>query len=405
MHHEPPMPSPIFALCLAGIVLIGPLAVHLFLPAIPAVKAEFALSDAQAQLAFTIGIFAMAFSTLIYGTLSDRYGRRPVLMSGLGLFLAGCAVASVASSFAMLLAGRILLSIGAGCGTTLVRSIARDAYGQENLAKAIAYITMFYTLGPMVSPLMGGILIDAYGWRATFVFALVFGSVITVGAWHQIHETHRGSGGRLDPVAVLRSYIDPFRNPRFAAFVLQTGFSSGVFFTVAAAFAVIMNEQLGRPASEYGMYFVCFPLGFLSGNIISSRIAGRVGIERMVLAGSILVFATVALQMSLLLSGHVSPMTLFGPGFLITLAQGIALPSAQSGAIAMVPSSIGTAAGIGVFTQMFVGAAMSQIYGAVATVSLLPLAVVSVLSASLVLICGFVPYRLMRREGIESGAR
>ena len=123
----------------------------------------------------------------------------------------------------------------------------------------------------------------------------------------------------------------------------------------------------------------------------------------MVLAGSVLVFATVAAQMTLLLSGHVSPLTLFVPGFLITLAQGIALPSAQSGAIAMVPSSIGTAAGIGVFTQMFIGAAMAQIYGVVATASIVPLALVSVASASLVLVCGLVPYRLMQREAISSG--
>lgn len=392
------MPSRLFALCLAGIVLIGPLAVHLFLPAIPAVKAEFGLTDSLAQLTFSIGIFAMAISTLVYGTLADRYGRRPVLMGGLALFLAGCAVLATANSFAALLVGRIVQGVGAGCATTLVRTIARDAYGQAQLAKAIAYITMFYTIGPMISPLMGGILIDAHGWRAAFVFAFLMGGVITFGAWSMIDETHVPSPGRFDAVAVLRSYIDPFRNPRFAAFVLQTGFSSGVFFTITAAFSVIMKEQLGRSSTEYGLYFLLFPLGFLSGNIVSSRLSGRVAIETMVLAGSVMVFVTTLVQSALLLAGFVSPLTLFGPGLVLTMAQGIALPSAQSGAIAMVPSSIGTAAGIGVFTQMFIGAAMAQLYGFVAGPSVVPLVAVSLLSAMLVLACGLVPYRLARRE-------
>ncbi|CAN0320233.1 unnamed protein product, partial [Phaeothamnion confervicola] len=267
------MPSRLFALCLAGIVLIGPLAVHLFLPVIPAVKAEFALTDATAQLTFSSGIFAMALSTLAYGTLSDRYGRRPVLLAGLGLFLAGCAIVATASTFGMLLTGRIVQAVGAGCGTALVRSIARDAYGQAQLVKAISYLTMFYTLGPMIAPMVGGLLIDAFGWRSAFVFALIFGAVISAGAGLVIYETHTGTRIPLDAVAVLRSYVDPFRNPRFASFVLQSGFSSGIFFTLTAAVSVIMKEQLGRSATEYGVWFLAFPVGFLIGNIVSSRLA------------------------------------------------------------------------------------------------------------------------------------
>jgi DHA1 family bicyclomycin/chloramphenicol resistance-like MFS transporter len=388
------MPSRLFALCLAAVVLIGPLSVHLFLPAIPAVKAEFGLSEAMAQMTFSGGILAMALSTLVYGTLADRYGRRPVLLAGLALFLAGSATVTMASSLSMLMAGRILQCIGAGCGTTLVRTIARDAYGPDNLVKAIAYLTMFYTLGPMISPMTGGFLIDAYGWRAAFVFALALGFLITFGVWAVIPETHTGPRASLDPLAVAYSYVEPFGNPRFTAFVLQTGFSSGVFFTLTAAIAVIMKEQLGRTAAEYGLYFVAFPAGFLAGNLVSSRIAGRIGIERMVLAGSLLMAGAVVLQSGLLLGGVVTPLTLFGPGFLITFAQGIALPSAQAGAISLVPSSVGTAAGLGVFVQMFVGGATAQLYGLVAGPTMGPLVTVCLVCAGVVVACGALPYRL-----------
>ena len=277
--------------------------------------------------------------------------------------------------------------------------IPRDAYGQHNLVKAISYLTMFYTLGPMIAPLMGGILIDAFGWRATFVFALAFGGVIAFGAWAVLYETHTGQRTPLEFGTIVRGYIDPFRNPRFAAFVLQTGFCSGIFFMLTSASAVIMKEQLGRSSTDYGLYFLMLPFGFLTGNVISSRVASRFGIEKMVLAGSCLMVTAVVVQAMLLLGGVVTPLSLFGPMFFMTLAQGISLASAQVGAISMMPGSVGTAAGIGVFVQMFVGALMAQIYGLVAGPGVTPLVALSLICAVCVMVAGALPYRLARRVG------
>src|ERR1700688_2824829 len=119
-------PGPLFALALASISLMRPLAVHLFMPVIPAVKAALGLTDAYAYLTFSIALFGMAFATLFYGSLSDRYGRRPVLLSGLVLFLAGSALSAAAQTPAMLVAGRLVQAVGAGCGLALTRAIARD---------------------------------------------------------------------------------------------------------------------------------------------------------------------------------------------------------------------------------------------------------------------------------------
>src|SRR5579864_1330551 len=137
-------PGPLFAIALASISLIGPLAVHLFMPVIPAVKAALGLTDAMAQLTFSIALFGMAFATLFYGSLSDRYGRRPILLSGLALFLVGSAISALADSMLPLVIGRLVQAIGAGCGITLVRAIAQDVYGPSRLVKAIAYLTMAY---------------------------------------------------------------------------------------------------------------------------------------------------------------------------------------------------------------------------------------------------------------------
>src|SRR4051812_41809362 len=183
-------PGRTFTISLGLIALITPLAVHLFFPVIPAVKVALGLSDARAQLTFSIALFGMAFATLFYGSLSDRYGRRPVLLSGLGLFLIGSVLSAIAPTPLTLVLGRLIQAIGAGCALTLVRAIARDAYRAEQLVKAIAYLTMFGTLGPMVSPFIGGLLTDSFGWRSVFGFALLAGGVILLIAYRVLHETH-----------------------------------------------------------------------------------------------------------------------------------------------------------------------------------------------------------------------
>ncbi len=391
-------PGTAFALALGAISLIGSLAVHIFLPVIPVIKATFAMSEGLAQLSFSIALFTMAFATLAYGSLSDRHGRRPVLLSGLGLFLAGSAVAAVAPSVPVLMLGRIVQAVGAGCGVTLVRSIAKDAYGPERLVKAIAYLTMFYSLGPMISPVIGGLLLDHFGWRSVFAFALAAGAAITAGAYLVVHETRPATAASGGGSGVLRSYAALFAQPRFTAFVLQTGFSTGTFFVAASAAAVFMKEHFARPAAEFGLYFLLFPAGYFVGNLISSRRSTRDSIEGTVLAGSLLAACAVAAQAVWLLSGPMTPLAFFLPGFVITLAQGVALPSAQSGAIMSVPELAGTAAGVGVFMQLFCGAAFAQLYGLVADGTVGPLLAVMSISTALVLIVGALPFWLARRH-------
>jgi len=184
------MPSRAFTIALGLVALITPLAVHLFFPVIPAVKVALGLSDARAQFTFSVALFGMAFATLFYGSLSDRYGRRPVLLSGLALFLIGSVISAMAETANALVLGRLVQAIGAGCALTLVRAIARDAYRAEQLVKAIAYLTMFGTLGPMVSPFIGGVLTDVLGWRSVFGFALVAGGAITLTTYLVMVETH-----------------------------------------------------------------------------------------------------------------------------------------------------------------------------------------------------------------------
>jgi DHA1 family bicyclomycin/chloramphenicol resistance-like MFS transporter len=390
-------PGPLFAFALAAISLIGPLAVHLFMPVIPAVRAALGLSASLAQLTFSIALFGMAISTLFYGSLSDRYGRRPVLLSGLGLFLVGSALSAMATSVVPLVLGRLVQAIGAGSGLTLGRAIAQDVYGADRLVKAIAYLTMAYTIGPMISPMVGGILIDAFGWRSVFFFALGFGVVIMACAYIAVFESRPPLPGKRSSGNILRNYADLFRHARFTGFVLQSGFMSATFLTTASAASSLLKDMLHRPSTEFGIYFLLFPFGYLTGNFITSRIGSRVANETMVLGGSLLLLATVAVQSSALLAGYVTPWTLFVPGFFLTLSQGLSLSYAQAGAMATNLKLAGTAAGIGVFMQNFCGAAFVQLYGFLADGTAIPLTETTAITALCAITAGLVPFFMARQ--------
>jgi DHA1 family bicyclomycin/chloramphenicol resistance-like MFS transporter len=387
----------LFAPVLASISLIGPMVIHLYFPVIPVVKAALQLTDAEAQLTFSVALFCMAFATLAYGALSDRHGRRPLLLSGLSIFLFGSVMAFMAESVVTMVLARSLQAVGAACGVTLVRAIASDVYGPGRLVKAIAYLTMFYTLGPMISPLVGGLLIDTLGWRSVFGFALLVGSLILAGAFLAIPETR--AADKPAHANLLRGYFELLGQIRFSAFVLQTGFSTGTFLTIATASSGFRKELLGRPSFEFGLYFLLFPIGFLCGNFISTRMSGRVVNENMVMAGATLSFVTVCVQSAFLLSGHVNPLVLFVPGFFVTMAQGISLPFGQAAAMAVNPQLVGMAAGLGVFMQNMGGAVFSQLYGLLANGTIGPLVATTAITAVLSLTSAAIPFFMLRRSG------
>lgn len=396
-------PDARFIGALAAITLIGPLSIHMFLPVMPAVKSVFGISDALTGLTFSVSLFVMAFANLLYGSLSDRYGRRPVLLSGLFLFTLGSAVSAIAQSVSGLIAGRMIQALGAGCGVPLSRTIARDAYGTDVLVKVIAYLTMAYTLGPMISPLIGGMLLDLSGFRSVFWFAGLSGALITAAAYAVLYETRSKDEDQRSPPGFLRNYAALFSQARFVAFVLQTGFSTGTFLAMATASSFLMKEYLGRSATEFGMYFLLFPAGFFLGTLVSGRLSQRVSVENMVLAGSVLHALAVACQAASILAGYLTPLVIFVPGFFMTFGQGIALPNAQVGAIRVIPALAGTAAGIGVFCQNFFGAVFAQIYTVSADGTPLPMVAAVVSGTVLTLAAGVTPFILKHGRRSTTG--
>jgi len=390
-------PGRLFVTVLALITSLGPLSLHLYFPALPAVKEAFDIDDSLAQLTASMPLFVMAFLTLVYGTLSDRYGRRPVLLASTVLFVGGCAIAATADTIWAMLAGRLIQAAGGACGLSFARTIARDVFGTDGLVKVIAYLLMAYAIGPLVAPPIGGFLVDGFGWRSVLWFAAGVGGLIGLLSFFMLYETRPPGDAPDRSQTILSGYIRLLRDARFTALVLQSGLCSGVFFTMATGASVLMREYLDRPASEYGLYFMLFPAGYWLGNLLSSKLSGRVSIEIMVLAGSVMMALSVAGFTAATLAGHLSPPSIFLSGFLVTFAQGLALPNTQAGAIRLAGPLAGTASGIGVFCQMFGAALFTQLYGFAADGTPTPLVAVISVAAVTGLVAGTVPYVLARR--------
>jgi DHA1 family bicyclomycin/chloramphenicol resistance-like MFS transporter len=380
-----------FFIALVSITFIGPLSIHLFIPAMPEVKETFGVSTGMAQLTLSLAMLSMAFFTVAYGGLSDRFGRKRVLLSGLVLFTCGAATCMAAASMPMLLAGRILQGAGAGCGVVLARAIARDVYGQDRIAQVIAYLTAAYVLGPTVAPPIGGQLTALFGWRTLFVFASAVGLLVIVAVAIAVPETRARNAAA--PHGVFAGYRSLLRRRRFVGFMLQPGLMSGAFFTQATAASFLAAELLGANAARIGLWFFAFPIGFMSGSFISGRIGAKRSIEFMTTLGGVVGVASGAMLAGWLYFGGVSMAALFIPGIFIGLAQGIAMPYAQAGAMAVDTELAGSASGAVVFSQFFWPAALQQLTGLLADGTWVPMAAVQFTAVTGALLAGWMAVR------------
>jgi DHA1 family bicyclomycin/chloramphenicol resistance-like MFS transporter len=230
-----------------------------------------------------------------------------------------------------------------------------------------------------------------------FGFALAAGTAISLAAYLTMQETHPAGQRTGGDESAVRAYAALFARLRFNAFVLHSGFITGAFMVMATASASLMTELLHRPATEFGLYFLLFPVGFFAGNLLSSRIGNRMAGETMILLGSLLALASIAGQALAFWQDLVTPLAFFLPGTFVTMAQGIAMPYAQVGAMAEIPRYAGTAAGVGVFMQNFWAAAFAQLYGILADGTPQPMVGIALLCGALILCVGAIPYALRRR--------
>jgi DHA1 family bicyclomycin/chloramphenicol resistance-like MFS transporter len=369
----PPIAKPGFIALLIAVSAVSPLGINMYLPSMPGMARALGVTFTTMQLTLSLYLGAMALGQLIIGPLSDRFGRRPVLLLGLLIFVAGSVICLSAQSIGVLIFGRIVQAVGGCAGITLSRAIVRDLYGRNQVASMIAYVTMGMAVAPMIAPTIGGLLETLFGWRASFAFLIGFGGLALAFAYWRLRETHHNRAGGESVRKLLQGYGSLFRSRQFWGYTLVTSFVSAMFFAFLAGAPYVMIELLGRSPAEYGFYFAMVPCGYILGNFTTGRMAATMGPNRMILAGTLLSLASIAAMAALIASGLLAPIALFGPMLFIGVANGLVLPSGIAGAVSVRPDLAGAASGLSGSFQIGFGALVAPVVGAALSATVWPL--------------------------------
>jgi MFS transporter, DHA1 family, multidrug resistance protein len=360
---------------LAALTAIGPLTTDMYLPSLPDIARIFQVSAAQVQLTISSYLVGFAAGQLIYGPLSDRYGRKPVLLGANVLFFVATALCAAAPSNTLLIVARALQAVGGCGGIVLARAIVRDLYSGSRAGRELSLIASVMALAPVIAPLIGGVLHSAFGWRSSFILLAVFGIALTAAVWRSLPETMEKSG--REPTS-LTSTIRVFG--RFLAdtnFVANMGlvvFSFGGLFAWISGTSFVLQNLYGLGPIEFGVAFAIGSVGYMSGAMLAARIVGPLGLDRTMgigagalAAGGLLMAAAVALKLPTALS-LIIPMAIYLAGMGLVLGQAIA------GAMAPYKRNAGAASSLLGFTQQSGAALCGAVVGHLLGDSAWPLA-------------------------------
>ena len=400
--HAPPAGPPLAAAALDHpaaprwllvlLTAIGPASFQIFLPSLPSIQAGFGVSTGTAQLALSLSMLGIAVATLAYGSLADRFGRRPVLIAGMGLLLGGSLACAAAPSIEALIAGRIVQAAGGAAGMVVTRAIVLDVYGRERAGRVMAGLLAAMMIAPMLATPLGGLLDDAVGWRANFlvIAAAALGTLALVLA--RLPET-RCTTCALVSEGFLGDARRLLASRCFEGFALQGAFAMAAFvaFTTAAPYA--LTGSGGLSATEVGLAFVLVSAGFAAGSLVATRLPDALALWRRAIAGSALALLAAGAGLGLALAGVWEPWALVAPAAVFALATGVTMPASQAGAIGAVPDLAGTASGLAGFLGTLTAAIATQVVGAASDGTPVPVVVGMAALAALSLLAAVVAFR------------
>ncbi|WP_441232452.1 multidrug effflux MFS transporter [Bradyrhizobium sp. 1200_D9_N1_1] len=394
--------SRVVLLLLVVMTGIAPISLYMLVPALPVLATNFGSDISIAQMTVSLFMVGIACSQLIMGPLSDKFGRRPVLLAGLALMVAASVACIFAQNLPQLIAARFFQALGGATGMVVSRAIIRDIYERQRVASMISLVVAALMIGQMLSPLTGGLIETAFGWRAIF-YAITIGAVaVAVGIAVALPETRRsraaGSGFRADIGTLIR-------NRAFVGYVMCQVLASQIIFTFAGGGPYIVVTQMGRSSAEYGAWFATSGFAYLVGNLLCVRFAPRHSLEKLIWFGLGLQLGGSLLNLFWSFAGwNEAPAWLFGTQMIVMAGNAFVMANSAAGAISIRPEAAGTASGAMGFLQQGIGALMSQ-FGAYLgghSSTTLPLTS-AVLAISLLCACMMI-FVVPRREVVVSDA-
>ena len=344
------------------ILLTGfsPLSLNMFMPSLANIANDLATDYAMVTWSVSGYLAITAVIQLIVGPMSDRMGRRPVLLVAVFVFACasvGCLLAQDVKEFLFFR----MLQGGMTAGYTLSMAIVRDTRSESEAVSLIGYIGMSMALAPMLGPMLGGVLDTVFGWRATFIFYAASGFILFALCWFDLGETLQDNGNK--PAAPSAGIIILVKEPLFWAFTLCGTFSVGAFYIFLTGAPLVALSEFGVTTAELGIYIGTITLGFMCGGFIAGRYGSRVSLMTMVIAGRIVACSGLVMGLVILALGFTSPLLFFGSTIFVGLGNGITIPGSNTGAMSVRPEFTGSAAGLNGAIVVAGGAILTALTG------------------------------------------
>ena len=351
---------------LAAASSLGPVSSLMLMPALPAIRADFGGTIAATQSVISVFLIVFAIGIPLAGPLSDRYGRRPLLVGGIFIFLIGSLLGALAPSLEVLVFARALQAIGCAATATVARAVLGDLYPDWRLARALARLTLVMMTGTAISPWLGGLITESMGWHAPLALMVVLAAIIGVAAFVALPET-RAPSGRSSFHELGEASRVVLRNRIFLSCVIDAGVIYAVYLGFISIAPHIMSEMFGEPATSFGLYLLLLSAGYFLGNMVVTRLKGHADLDRVARFGIWLQAGSAALALAFVLAGFTQPLFWFGPMLPLAFAQGLALPHITATAVRLAPGYAGVTAGLIGFSQQSIAAAAVQGLGFVRT--------------------------------------
>ena len=352
--------SNLFILVLAlanASVVVG---MGLITPSITIIKADFNLTSDMVQLTLTVFIIAAGIGQLVFGFLSDRYGRRPILLTGSFLFVASSITSVFSPNILFLLIMRVVQGLGAAACMSMARVIINDSFNKTEAAEKLSLITAIMVIFPLISLILGGFIAQTIGWVGTMYVFFIFGLIILTGSVYNISETKIEKINNLNFSKITNSFLDVLKNTKFLNFTFIGSIQTGVFFS-SFGFMPYEFARLGVSPLEFGFWLSFTGIGYFLGNILNRNYASKYGIEALIIFGSFFSFLSYFSMLILNLNAFTHPLYISIPLIVFGLGNGFTVANCIIGGVSTTGNNSGTATGIAGALQMSSGGVIGSI--------------------------------------------
>ena len=382
---------------LTALVALGPLSTDFYLPALPSIAKYFGVDETGAQATLSAYLIGFAGAILVYGPLSDRFGRRPVLAGGIVIFTFASLGCALAPTIGWLVVFRFVQALGACAGPVISRAMVRDLVGASGAARVFSYLSAAVALAPAVAPILGGFLTDAFGWRACFAALTLYGALGLVSVYVILVETNQQRDlTAANPLAWFRIYGALIGHREYFGYVLAATFGySGIFCFISGS-SFVFIDVLGVPPKYFGFCFGVFVIGYIIGATSGGKLAKRLTPGQLVGLGSLIALISAVLLVGVNMA-TASVWSVLAPLLPYMIGVGMTMPAAQAGAIGPFPRSAGAASALLGFVQMAVAAGVGAVLGLIGSPSPLPMTLMIAAMSLLQMLCyGWFIWRARR---------